>query len=473
MLLPPLHDPTDRRAVRFPDGELTYAQLRARADAVAAALGDGDAPVAVWAEPTLATVVGVVGALAAGRAVLPISPRAGEGELGHIVGDARPDVLLAGAGAEIPLDLPRIDPLAPPAAEAAPRAEAPESAPALVIYTSGTTGPPKGVVLSRGALAANLDALAEQWGWTGDDVVVQALPLFHVHGLVLGVLGPLRRGGGVHHLGRFDAHALGAALTDGGTMLFAVPTMYHRLAAVAAEDPAVAAALGGARLLVSGSAALAAELHGRLTELTGQAIVERYGMSETLMIASTLPGAPQPGRVGFAIPGVEVELRDDDDAPVPADDATVGAVWARGPSLLTEYLNLPEATAQALRDGWFETGDLGTVNGEGSLRLVGRRSTDLIKSGGFRIGAGEIEGALLEHPAVDQAAVLGLPDDDLGERIVAWIVPADPTAPRDPDALIAHVAEQLAPYKRPREVRYVEDLPRNAMGKVQKRSLVD
>jgi malonyl-CoA/methylmalonyl-CoA synthetase len=473
MLLPPLHDPSGARALRFPDGELTYAELRAKSDAVAAALADGDsdAPVAVWAEPTLATVVGVVGALAAGRAVLPISPRAGEGELSHIVGDARPAVLLASGDAGP--DLPRIDPLAPPATEAAPpAAEAPDSAAALVIYTSGTTGPPKGVVLSRGALAANLDALAQLWGWTGDDEVVQALPLFHVHGLVLGVLGPLRRGGSVHHLGRFDAAAVGAALTSGGTMLFAVPTMYHRLAAVAAGDAALAAALGGARLLVSGSAALAAELHDRLTQLTGQAVVERYGMSETLMIASTLPGAPQPGRVGFAVPGVEIELRDDGGAPVPADDATVGAVWVRGPSLLTEYLNLPEASAAALRDGWFETGDLGTFDAARSLRLVGRRSTDLIKSGGFRIGAGEIEGALLEHPAVDQAAVLGLPDDDLGERIVAWIVPAD-GAERDPDALIAHVAQQLAPYKRPREVRYVDDLPRNAMGKVQKRLLVD
>ncbi|WP_035130469.1 AMP-binding protein [Conexibacter woesei] len=476
MLLPPLHDPSGRRAVRFPDGELSYAELRARADAVATALGDGSgAPVAVWAEPTLATVVGVVGALAAGRAVLPISPRAGEGELGHIVGDARPDVLLAPGDAEIALDLPRLDPLAlepAPAAATPPAAEVPDSAAALVIYTSGTTGPPKGVVLSRGALAANLDALAELWGWTGDDEVVQALPLFHVHGLVLGVLGPLRRGGSVTHLGRFDAQAVAAALASGGTMLFAVPTMYHRLAAVAAEDTAVAQALGGARLLVSGSAALAAELHDRLTELTGQAVVERYGMSETLMIASTLPGAPQPGRVGFAVPGVEIELRDDDGAPVPADDATVGAVWVRGPSLLSEYLNLPEASASALRDGWFETGDLGTFDAARSLRLVGRRSTDLIKSGGFRIGAGEIEGALLEHPAVDQAAVLGLPDDDLGERIVAWIVPAA-GAERDPDALIAHVAQQLAPYKRPREVRYVDDLPRNAMGKVQKRLLVD
>jgi malonyl-CoA/methylmalonyl-CoA synthetase len=476
--------PSDRRAVRFPDGELTYAELHARADAVAAALrsgGGGGAPdaeaapgavppVAVWAEPTLATVVGVVGALAAGRAVLPISPRAGEGELAHIVGDARPSVLLAAEDSG--LDIPRIDPLAPPAADAAPAAEALDDAPALVIYTSGTTGPPKGVVLSRGALAANLDALAQLWGWTGDDEVVQALPLFHVHGLVLGVLGPLRRGGSVTHLGRFDAHAVADALRGGGTMLFAVPTMYHRLAAVAAEDAAVAQALGGARLLVSGSAALAAELHDRLTELTGQAVVERYGMSETLMIASTLPGAPQPGRVGFAVPGVEIELRDDDGEPVPADDATVGAVWVKGPSLLSEYLNLPEASAAALRDGWFETGDLGTFDDDKSLRLVGRRSTDLIKSGGFRIGAGEIEGALLEHPAVDQAAVLGLPDDDLGERIVAWIVPAAGVE-RDPDALIVHVAQQLAPYKRPREVRYVDDLPRNAMGKVQKRLLVD
>jgi len=388
--------------------------------------------------------------------LLPLSPKTGPGELRHIVDDARPDVVLASSN--VGLGLPRVDPLHQRAGHAS-HDEPPPEATALIIYTSGTTGPPKGVVLSRGAIAANLDALAEVWQWTAADEIVQALPLFHVHGLVLGILGPLRLGGSVHHLGRFDADAIAAALDAGhSTMMFAVPTMYHRLAAAAKERPEIARSLASARLLVSGSAALPASLHERLQRLTGQVVVERYGMSETLIIASTRPGEARPGSVGSALPGVDVEVRD-------------GGVWVRSPSLLTKYLNLPDATAEALRDGWFDTGDLGELEPGGVLRLVGRRSTDLIKSGGFRIGAGEIENALLDHPAVDQAAVLGLPDEDLGDRIVAWVVPVA-GAPRDPQALIDHVAQQLAPYKRPREVRYVDELPRNAMGKVQKRALL-
>jgi malonyl-CoA/methylmalonyl-CoA synthetase len=254
-------------------------------------------------------------------------------------------------------------------------------------------------------------------------------------------------------------------------MLFAVPTMYHRLADAARADPVVAAGLREARLLVSGSAALPVFEHARIEALCGQRIVERYGLSETLIIASTrADGGRRAGHVGRALDGVELLVVGEDGAEVARDGAAIGDVLVRGPSLFDGYLNQPHATAEAFRDGWFVTGDLGVLAPDGSLRLVGRRGTDLIKSGGYRIGAGEIESALLEHPAVAEAAVLGVRDDDLGERIVAWVVRRD-GAEVDERTLIEHVALALTPHKRPREVRFVETLPRNELGKVQKRLL--
>jgi acyl-CoA synthetase (AMP-forming)/AMP-acid ligase II len=475
MLFPALLEPTPSEAVGARDGTLTYRELRDAASSVAGALAPGER-VAVWATSELATIVGVLGALAAGVPVVPLNPKSGGQELTHVLGDAQPAAVLASAEAELPgalAGLPRIDAGAAGSGggDAAWPEEPDDATAALIMYTSGTTGPPKGVVLSRAAIAHNLDALADAWAWTADDVLAHALPLFHVHGLVLGTLGPLRLGGRVRHLGTFDPNRVAEALEGDATMIFGVPTMYHRLAEVAEEDPGVAAALRGARLLVSGSAPLAAGDHDRIERACGQRIVERYGMTETLMITSVRhDGERRAGYVGVPLPGTEIRVLDDDGAEVPADDATIGGVLVRGPSTFDGYLNQPDATAEAFADGWFKTGDLGTRTPDGYLRLVGRRSTDLIKSGGYRIGAGEIESALLTFPGVAEAAVLGLPDADLGERIVAWVVPTGDERP-EAGALIEHVASELTPHKRPREIRFVDSLPRNAMGKVQKRKL--
>jgi acyl-CoA synthetase (AMP-forming)/AMP-acid ligase II len=475
MLLPGLREPAATAAVTTAEGALHYGELGAAAANVARKLEHGGR-VAVWATPELATVVGILGALAAGAPAIPLNPKSGELELEHVVADARPAAVVAAAGADLPAalaGLPRIAPDAAPrdAGRARLPADPGDDAAALIMYTSGTTGPPKGVVLSRRAIAANLDALADAWAWTAGDVLIHSLPLFHVHGLVLGVLGPLRLGGQVRHLGAFDAARTAAALAGGGTMLFGVPTMYHRLADAAEADPGIASALAGARLLVSGSAPLPAADHDRIERACGQRIVERYGMTETLMITSVREkGERRAGYVGVPLAGVEVRVCDDDGADVPADDATIGGVLVRGASLFDGYLGQPAATAASFRAGWFSTGDLGARAPDGYLRLVGRRSTDLIKSGGYRIGAGEIESALLAFPGVAEAAVLGLPDADLGERIVAWVVPAGDERPAAA-ALIDHVAAVLTPHKRPREIRFVDGLPRNAMGKVQKREL--
>ena len=453
---------------------LSYGELRETASAVAANLGDAGR-VAVWAEPTLEFCVAAVAAVSAGVPLVPINPKLGRAELEHVLGDSRPDVLVGAPDASLPSLA--WDPRRVTVDLSARRAELPQNRaagedPALIVYTSGTTGRPKGAVLPRRAIASNLDALAEAWAWTADDVVVHGLPLFHVHGLVLGLFGPLRLGGALRHLGGFTPDAAAAALRDGGTMLFGVPTMYHRLGREAERSGAVVEGLRSARLLVSGSAALPAPEFERIRRLTGREVVERYGMTETLMnLAVRADGARRPGRVGVPVPGVEVRLVDDDGREFDeCDGETMGEVVVRGPNLFSEYLNRPDATAQAMREGWFHTGDLATRDPDGYWRIVGRRATDLIKTGGYKVGAGEVEVTLLDHPGVLEAAVTGEPDPDLGERIVAWVVP-DGSRPGLERELIDHVAAELAPHKRPREVRFIAELPRNALGKVVKQQL--
>jgi malonyl-CoA/methylmalonyl-CoA synthetase len=472
-LLTGVHELGPEHAVSVGGRGLAYGELREAAAALAREL-QGVERVAVWAESTLEACVASVAALCAGIPLVPVNPKLGRAELEHVLSDSRPEAI-AGAPADALGALEH-----PPRRLAVdvgarggelPDAGVGDDDPALIVYTSGTTGRPKGAVLPRRAVASNLDALADAWGWTGDDVLTHALPLFHVHGLVLGLFGPLRRGGELRHLGRFEAAAAAAALRDGATMLFGVPTMYHRLGR-AADDPAIADGLRSARLLVSGSAPLPAPDFRRIEELTGQQIVERYGLTETLMNTAVRADSPRrPGYVGVPLPGVEVRMVGDDGSDIEtSDDETIGEVAVRGPNLFSGYLNRPEATAEAVRDGWFFTGDLATRAPDGYWRIVGRRSTDLIKTGGFKVGAGEIEAALLEHPGVLEAAVTGEPDPDLGERIVAWVV-ADAAAPPAAGELIDKVAAELAPHKRPREIRFLDELPRNAMGKVVKQRL--
>ena len=470
VLFDALADPPDKVALRFGDRALTYAELRDAATAVAESVA-GRERVAVWAVSEPEVAVAVIGALLAGVPITPINPKAGERELAHILSDSAPELVLCPPGVAAPVESRADVDLGARGRGDLPD-EPPEDAPAIVVYTSGTTGPPKGAVLPRRAIASNLDALAAAWEWTGDDVVAHALPLFHVHGLILGTLGPVRRGGGVRHLGRFSAAAAAGALGDDATMLFAVPTMYHRLAAEAESDSEIARGFASARLLVSGSAALPAADHERIEALTGQRIAERYGMTESLMnTAVRASGERRPGYVGPPLDGVELRLVGDDGDPIDyADDDTIGEIQVRGPNLFLGYLNRPDATDEAMTGGWFKTGDLATRAPDGYVRIVGRRATDLIKSGGFKIGAGEIEGALMEHPGVREVAVTGEPDPDLGERIVAWVVAAEGEAPTE-DELSGHVADLLTPHKRPRVVRFVRELPRNEMGKVQKKRL--
>jgi fatty acid CoA ligase FadD36/malonyl-CoA/methylmalonyl-CoA synthetase len=383
----------------------------------------------VVAHPSVATVVTVAGAIEAGVTVVPLNPASGSDERAHVVADSAVEVVVDG------------DEVIETGASPAPADGA------LVVYTSGTTGPPKGAVLSAAAVAACLDGLADRWSWTPDDVLAHALPLFHVHGLVLGCLGPLRVGSPVAVLPTF-----GPSMS--ATMYFAVPTMWAR----ASVDDLTA--MRGARLLVSGSASLPAPVFDWVRSASGHPLTERYGLTESLIVtAAAADGRREPGRVGAPLPGVAVRV-------TRAEGADLGEIQVSGPTLFSGYLNRPDATAAAYTgDGWFRTGDLGRLEGDGGLRVLGRIATDLVKTGGYKVGVGEVEDALLTHPAVAEAAVVGEADDDLGERIVAWVVRHGAVTA---DELVTHVASRLAPHKRPRTVRFVQELPRNAMGKVRK-----
>jgi fatty acid CoA ligase FadD36 len=467
-LLAGLTDPSvpDRPdAVVVAGRPISRLRLMEAARALAARLTGAEA-VAVDAGASLETVVGVLAGLLAGVPVVPVAPDAGPLERDHVLRDSRASVLLTtgvAASSEIALDEIAVDVTATASGPAPPAGIAADAA-ALILYTSGTTGPPKGVVISRRAIAADLDALADAWAWDADDVLVHGLPLFHVHGLVLGVLGALHTGSRLVHTGRPTPAAYAAAVEAGGTLVFGVPTVWARLAA----DPA-AGALRGARLLVSGSAALPASVLTALDGRCGQVPIERYGMTETLITVSVrADGARRPGFVGRPLAGVETRLVGEDGTLVEPDGETVGSLQVRGDTLMDGYLRRPEATAGTFTsDGWLVTGDAATVEADGYHRIVGRESTDVIKTGGYRVGAGEVEDALLTHPAVREAAVVGVPDDDLGQIIVAWVV-ADGA---DEEALVAWVAGRLSGHKRPRRVRFTDTLPRNAMGKVQKTRL--
>jgi malonyl-CoA/methylmalonyl-CoA synthetase len=470
-LFPRLERPDDRSAIAMGDRSATYRELAAAAGAHARAverLGcrPGDR-IALFTEPALETAVALVSHALHGFVTVPLNPALGDRELAHVLGDAKPKLVLGSDAARARTSLPGAS-IALDASGAASGARRADDEPLLVIYTSGTTGAPKGAVLTARNCASNLDAIASVWRWNEADVLAHSLPLFHVHGLVLGLFGVLRTGGSVVWVPRFSPGDLGAALAR-ATMLFGVPTMYHRFNDAAEKDASLAAALAKLRLRASGSAGLPLREHRRFEAITGASIVERYGLTETLINTAVAIDRPKPGYVGEALPGVELRLVDDERAALDAmDDATIGEVAVRGPNVFAGYLDRPDATREVLDDGWFYTGDLATCDADGSIRIVGRRSTDLVKTGGFKVGAGEVEAALLEHPSVREAAVVGRPDDDLGERIVAFVVcDPRPTA----EELIAHVASSLAPHKRPREVRFVAELPRNAMGKVRKRAL--
>ncbi|MFL0159877.1 acyl-CoA synthetase [Mycobacteroides chelonae] len=462
MLLTSLHpkSPDLADAVRIGEDSWGRADLVGAATAAAERIGGASGPIAVLARPSIDTVLSVIAGLIAGVPIVPVPADVGVAERRHILADSGAIAWL-GETPDEPEGLPHV-PVRRHARSWHQYSEPRPESTALIVYTSGTTGAPKGVQLSRRALAASLDGLADAWAWTPDDVLVHGLPLFHVHGLVLGLLGSLRVGNRFVHTVKPTPEAYAATP---GTLYFGVPTVWSRVAA----DQSCARALSSARLLVSGSAPLPVPVFDQLRALTGHAPIERYGATETVITLSTrADGERRAGWVGHPLTGVQTRLLAEDGGAAPHDGETVGQLQVQGPTLFSGYLNLPEKTAEVLtEDGWYRTGDVAVVDADGMHRIVGRESVDLIKSGGYRIGAGEIETVLLGHPGIVEAAVVGVPDDDLGQRIVAYVV-GDVVE----DDVIGFVAQQLSVHKRPREVRRVDALPRNAMGKVLKKELI-
>ena len=448
-------------AVRIDGTSLSRSDLVGAATSVAERIG-GARLVAILAKPSATTVLAVAGCLIAGVPFVPVPADVGAAERRHMLTDSGAQGWLGERSADDDLDgLPHV-PVRMHARSWHRYGEPPPDATAMVMYTSGTTGLPKGVVLSRRAIAADIDALAAAWQWTAEDTLVHGLPLFHVHGLVLGLLGSLRIGNRFVHTGRPSPAAYAEAA---GSLYFGVPTVWTRVVG----EPDAARALSSARLLVSGSAALPVPVFDDLVRLTGHAPVERYGATESLITVSTrFDGERRPGWVGLPLDGVSTRLVGEDGGEVSHDGETIGRLEVRTPTMFDGYLNRPDATADAMTpDGYYRTGDVSVIDAAGMHRIVGRESVDLIKSGGYRIGAGEIETVLLGHQGVAEVAVVGVPDDDLGQRIVAFVV-----GDAEPQVLIDFVADQLSAHKRPREVRIVDALPRNAMGKVVKKELM-
>jgi malonyl-CoA/methylmalonyl-CoA synthetase len=339
-----------------------------------------------------------------------------------------------------------------------------------MVYTSGTTGRPKGVVHTHSTLAAQVRGLVEAWAWSADDRILLVLPLHHVHGIVNVTLCSLWSGACCEAPGGFDALATWSRLASGDLTLFmAVPTIYTRLISAWNDAPAPerqrwSAGAAQLRLMVSGSAALPVSTLEQWREITGHMLLERYGMTEIGMALSNSLTRRVPGKVGFPLPRVDARVVDD--AMRDVVDGTPGELLVRGPNVFSQYWNNPEATDAAFVDGWFRTGDVAVREPDG-YRLLGRASVDIIKSGGEKVSALEVEEVLRTHPDIADCAVVGVPDEEWGERVCAAVVPRHNTT-LDPLTLRQWGKQRLAPAKVPSRYALVESLPRNAMGKVTK-----
>jgi malonyl-CoA/methylmalonyl-CoA synthetase len=341
---------------------------------------------------------------------------------------------------------------------------------AAIVYTSGTTGRSKGAMVTHGNMLSNAQVLRQYWGWRPGDVLIHALPIFHVHGLFVAIHGALLNGSKMLWLAKFDAKKVIERLPD-ATVFMGVPTLYTRMLAESRLNKVVARNM---RLFISGSAPLLLETFNEWRERTGHTILERYGMSETIMLTSNpydpKEGERRGGTVGFPLPGVGLRVCGDDGQALPAGE--IGAIQVKGPNVFKGYWRMPEKTKEEFTaDGWFRTGDVGKVDAHGYVTIVGR-SKDLIISGGYNVYPAEIEGYLNELPGVAESAVVGVPHPDFGEVGVAVVIPR-PGARLDGEQLMATLKSQLANFKIPKRCFVAAELPRNAMGKVQKKLLRD
>ncbi|MBI3858334.1 MAG: AMP-binding protein [Planctomycetes bacterium] len=454
----------------------TYGELAAQADAVAGRLGAlGGERIGLFLDRTKESIALLLGVFEAGGIAVPLSLRGTPRELSYQIADAGISRILSESKVEgVPAPLVEGRTLREPGGPKAPAPPPPDAA-AAMLYTSGTTGKPKGVVHTHASLASQVGILHQAWEWTAEDRLLHVLPLHHVHGLINGALGALRAGAELRFLEAFrPAEVWERFAAREATVFYAVPTLYHQLqeAWEAAEPARRAAWTSGAaalRLAVSGSAALPSTLWKRWREITGQALLERYGMTEIGMaLSNPYRGERRPGSVGRPLPGMEIRIVAEDGRDAPP--GVPGEILVRGPSLFREYWKLPDATRDSFRGGYFLTGDVAEVDA-GYVRIRGRASVDIIKSAGYKLSALEIEAVLLEHPAIREAAVVGAPDPEWGEVVTACVV-LHPKRSLSLEELKDFCRDKLAPYKMPRRLRVLDALPRNAMGKVTKPALL-
>ena len=471
----------DRTAIKSGGESTSYGQLLDDSAGVAAALLDGAADlegarVCFLVPPGYDYVAVQWGIWRAGGVAVPLGMMHPVPELEYTLEDTGAMAIVADAGL-----LEKVRPLAeshnlPLLSSRELMSHGPVKLPvlepdrhAMILYTSGTTSKPKGVVTSHATIQAQITSLVEAWGWTADDRILHVLPLHHIHGIINVLSCALWSGACCEFLPKFDAAAVWEKLASGQLSLFmAVPTIYARLISAWEEVPEseqqrYSAGCRQMRLMVSGSAALPVSTLERWRAISSHTLLERYGMTEIGMgLSNPLEGERVPGHVGRPLPGVEIRRVDDQGEPV-ADDVPC-EIQVRGPSVFEYYWNRPEATEQAFMDGWFRTGDV-TVVEDGVYRILGRSSVDIIKTGGEKVSALEIEEVLRTHPAIAQCAVVGVEDDEWGERVAACLVVEEELTL---DELRDWAKQLLAVYKVPSLLLLVDELPSNAMGKVQK-----
>ncbi|MFZ2296557.1 MAG: malonyl-CoA synthase [Polaromonas sp.] len=442
--------------------------------------------VAVQVEKSVEAMVLYLATLRAGYVFLPLNTAYQRSEIEYFIGNAEPAVVVcssknfgwvskiaftAGTQNVFTLDADRRGSLLDRAAHCSDQHEvAIKQADdlAAILYTSGTTGRSKGAMLSHGNLLSNALVLKDYWGWKKGDVLIHALPIFHVHGLFVAIHGALINGSKMIWLSKFDPKLVVEKLPE-ATVFMGVPTLYVRLLA---EPGLNREACRNMRLFIAGSAPLLIETFNEWKERTGHTILERYGMSETAMLTSNpyQGGERRGGTVGFALPGVSLRVQSEEGKPLPVGE--IGGIQVKGPNVFKGYWRMPEKTAEEFTaDGYFKTGDVGTIDERGYITIVGR-SKDLIISGGYNVYPAEIEGYINEMPGVAESALVGVPHPDFGEAGVAVVIPK-PGITLDADRIVAELKSKLANFKIPKQCFLVSELPRNTMGKVQKNLLRD
>lgn len=474
----------DRIAIRSHDGATTYHQLVDASETIATSLLNGasdlkEARVAYLVPPGERYVQTQWGIWRAGGIAVPLSLAATEKELEYTLTNSQTSTVITSRELaqkveslcnQLRIRLLSLDDLAKPESASLPRITSNRRA--MILYTSGTTSTPKGVVTTHACIQAQIESLVEAWRWRQDDRIPLFLPLHHIHGIINILSCALWVGAEIESFPRFNLETILDRVADRTYTLFmAVPTIYVKLIEALEQLPesdrsSIVDGFAHMRLMISGSAALPASVHVKWTELTGQKLLERYGMTEIGMaLSNPYEGERRPGAVGQPLPGVEIRLQSESGESL-LEDGISGEIQVRGPTVFSEYWNRPDATREAFEDGWFKTGDMAVIE-DGYYRIMGRSSVDIIKSGGFKLSALEIEASLLDHPAIAQCAVVGLPDSTWGEKVAAAIV-LKSNERMDLHSLQSWCTNRISPYKIPRKLLVVDDLPRNAMGKVNK-----